>query len=458
MDRYQLERLLRRRAAVLLAAAAIPLAAACSPDDILDVEDPDIINPENIRSASGAEAVRLGALARLNAATSGGESMFLLGGLMADEWSSGDTFEERNTTDQRNVKDSNGNVNTAYRALHRARVAAAQAIVGLEEFGDPDEGWKIGQMYNIQGYIEVMLAEHFCSGIPFSSVEAGVPVYAPGISRDEALERAVGHFDDALAAATGTSAEADTVRWAAQVGKGRALLNLGQYADAATAVAGVPTDFAWFMEHAITTTSNQIWSLNNLVGRWTMADDDGGNGLDFVTADDPRLPRCIGSACKTGGFTSIDKVFDTNANIPFRAQLKWPVRESPVAIISGVEARLIEAEAALAAGSYATPTTGTLAILNDLRADVSMTPLPAELTEDAQEDQLFRERAFWLYSTGHRLGDLRRLVRQYTRPAESVFPTGAYFKGGSYGTDVNFPIPQSEQNNPEFTGCIDRNA
>jgi hypothetical protein len=457
MNRYQLERLLRRHAAVLLAAAAIPLAAACSPDDILDVEDPDIINPENIRSASGAEAVRIGALARLNSATSGGESMFLLGGLMADEWSSGDTFEERNTTDQRNVKDSNGNVNTAYRALHRARVAASQAIVGLEEFGDPDEGWKIGQMYNIQGYIEVMLAEHFCSGIPFSSVEGGTPVYAPGISRDEAFQRAADHFDDALAAATGTSAQADTVRWAAQVGKGRALLNLGQHAAAATAVAGVPTEFAWYMEHAITTTSNQIWSLNNLVGRWTMADNEGGNGLPFVTADDPRLPRCIGTACKTGGFTTIDKVFDTNAAIPFRAQLKWPVRESPVPIIDGVEARLIEAEAALAA-NYATPVTGTLAILNALRSDAGMTPLVAAATADEQEDQLFSERAFWLYSTGHRLGDLRRLIRQYGRPTEDVFPTGPYFKGGDFGTDVNFPIPQSEQNNPEFTGCIDRNA
>jgi hypothetical protein len=56
------------------------------------------------------------------------------------------------------------------------------------------------------------------------------------------------------------------------------------------------------------------------------------------------------------------------------------------------------------------------------------------------------------------LGDLRRLIRQYGRDAESVFPTGAYFKGGVYGTDVNFPIPFEEKNNPSFTGCIDRKA
>jgi len=72
---------------------------------------------------------------------------------------------------------------------------------------------------------------------------------------------------------------------------------------------------------------------------------------------------------------------------------------------------------------------------------------------------MFSERAFWLFGTGHRLGDLRRLVRHYGRAAESVFPTGAYFKGGVYGSDVNLPIPLEESNNPlAQTGCLDRRA
>ena len=29
--------------------------------------------------------------------------------------------------------------------------------------------------------------------------------------------------------------------------------------------------------------------------------------------------------------------------------------------------------------------------------------------------------------------------------------------GGQYGADVNFPVTVDEQNNPAFTGCIDRN-
>ena len=71
---------------------------------------------------------------------------------------------------------------------------------------------------------------------------------------------------------------------------------------------------------------------------------------------------------------------------------------------------------------------------------------------------MFRERAFWLFGTGHRIGDLRRLARQYGRASETVFPTGTYFKGGLYGTDVNIPVPFEERNNPNFHGCLNREA
>ena len=73
-------------------------------------------------------------------------------------------------------------------------------------------------------------------------------------------------------------------------------------------------------------------------------------------------------------------------------------------------------------------------------------------TQEGRVDLLFRERAFTLWLTSHRLGDMRRLVRQYGRPVESVFPTGAFPKGGNYGSDVSFPVPVDERNNPEFAG------
>src|SRR3982751_3234219 len=84
-----------RRTAAIATIAALSAVGCKSPDEFLQVTDPDIINPANVASAAGADAVRLGALARLNTATSGGESLFLLGGLFADEYNNGDSFIAR---------------------------------------------------------------------------------------------------------------------------------------------------------------------------------------------------------------------------------------------------------------------------------------------------------------------------------------------------------------------------
>jgi hypothetical protein len=75
-------------------------------------------------------------------------------------------------------------------------------------------------------------------------------------------------------------------------------------------------------------------------------------------------------------------------------------------------------------------------------------------------DLLFRERAYWLYATGTRQGDLRRLVRQYHRDKNTLYPRGAYAGVGSYGDFIDAPIPisgsYSESPNPYFHGCLSR--
>jgi hypothetical protein len=181
-------------------------------------------------------------------------------------------------------------------------------------------------------------------------------------------------------------------------------------------------------------------------------------GLAFATAGDARLPACRGgtAACTAAGVSN-PRIFDSqNATVlPLWVQLRFPTRDTPWPLATGVEARLIEAEAQLAAGG------AWLATLNALRGTVSgLAPLADPGTPAARADLLFRERAFWLFGTGHRLGDLRRLVRQYGRPADSVFPSGPWVKGGEYGNDVSFPIPQSEENNPQFkrAGCVTTRA
>ena len=63
-----------------------------------------------------------------------------------------------------------------------------------------------------------------------------------------------------------------------------------------------------------------------------------------------------------------------------------------------------------------------------------------------------------MYLTSHRLGDMRRLIRQYGDSAEKVFPTGTTDIGKTYGTSVNFEIPAQELVNPNFHGCLNIGA
>ena len=139
-------------------------------------------------------------------------------------------------------------------------------------------------------------------------------------------------------------------------------------------------------------------------------------------------------------------------------------RSDPVNLASGLDARLVEAEAALQADNF----TAMMTILNALRAappaltatltPAAMPPLPVPANKTAAVTLFFREKAFWTFGRGQRFGDLRRLVRQYGRPQTQVFPTGAFFKGGTYGTDVNLDVSSLELANPQFTACLDRNA
>lgn len=448
-----------RRTAVIaslaaLGAGALPMAS-CSPTEFLEVEDPDIINPSDVQSPAGANAVRLGALGRFNAATSGAESLFLLGGLFADEWINGDSFIARQEIDQRVITPENTFLTTANRALHRARLAAEQATELLAEFVPNAPAWQVAEMHLIQAFVVNVMAEHYCDGLVFSTVIDGREQPGSPIEVTAAFERALDHADDGLALTFGTTADDDRVRHALQVVRGRILMNLDRAAEAATAVAGVPTDFAYTMQHSATTNSNVFWSFNNVARRYNVSDAEGTNGMDFATAGDPRVPVCVGgdSACAA---IDVEEDERDDKRQPLYVQMIWPERESPVTIIGAVEARLIEAEALLAAGDP----DGALQTLNDARLTVSgLAPLTDAGTDAARVDQLFRERAFWLFGRGHRVGDLRRLIRQYERTEDAVFPTGEWHKGGDYGDDVTVPVPQAELNNPNVQqSCLTRDA
>jgi hypothetical protein len=447
--------------AVTLGAA---LAACSATDSLLKADIPDIIPTALTQTPEGALGLANGAFDTFRSITAGSESTWLFGGLLADEWSTSSTFPQNDETDQRHVQDNNSQVTGMLYRLYRTRIRAIEAITALNKYV-PTNRALIAEMYFAKGFAEMQLAQDFCNGIPVSSFVDGVPQPGDPESVDKVFVRAIASYDSALAYATGTDAQSILVARAVRVGKGRALLGLGRYAEAAASVAGVPTSFAYTHTFSLTTGTNTIWGQGLSAGRYVVGDSLEGNArnivvknaLPFVSAKDARLPVTLLTTNGQDGQTRVRRT-------PLYGQL------TAVEVVNGIDARMIEAEAALPRGDSAnflgSDSTTFFAIHNALRAappklgEVQPAPLPALTDPGTAAGRIslhFREKAFWTFSRGQRLGDMRRLVRQYKRAATNVFPVGFHYKGGNYGTDVNFPIVTDERNNPRFNGCTDRN-
>jgi hypothetical protein len=447
-------------ATVLAAVVLVPLSA-CDTKKFLAVTDPDVARPTALGTASALPALYAGAVGAFGQAYNGGNSgleQVQLSAQLSDEFINTETFPTRIEVDQRAQHIDNGTLATTFLDINQARGLAQRAVAGFQQFAkNSADSTGFPEVLSLNGLTYVMFAENYCAAVPLSVVnDDGTFTFGAPLNTVQQLDSAIAKFNQALAVSGAPLTS--TLRYLAQVGKGRALLDKGDFAGAAAAVAGVPTTFQYNYQHSETSNgqNNGLWGLTASVGRFGVADNEGGNGLPFRTdgdvagtTADPRVANKLRPSSGGHGF-------DGGPELQY-VQLKYPLRASPITVEDGVEARLIEAEAALKTGDAA----GALTILNTLRSNASLlglrgysagslAPLTLQATPAAQLNQLFKERAYWLFLTGHRLGDLRRLIRQYGRSAETVFPTGAYFKGGTYGTDVNSPVPQGEQNNPNY--------
>ena len=439
----------RQVAAQAAVFGAVLAAVACDPGKALDVDDVDVVSPGQLNDKSALPTLRNGVLSTFQIAFSGGadlangghEGQITISGLLGDEFLNAESFPDRIAVDRRDILPSNGSLLALFLDLSRARAMADFASGQYNKLDAGAEGQS--EVLSIGAFAYTLFAENYCSGVPFSRLtDTGAIEYGDPQTDDQVLAISVAKFDSAINIAT--EAENDDLVDLARVGKARALLNLGRFADAAAAAADVPTAFEYQVRSSANSLrqNNGIWNYTANTFAFSVPNREGGNGLPFLTANDPRL-----DVVATG-----QRGFDRAT--PFNLQLKYPDLEADVVLASGIEARLIEAETAYRAG---TPGQG-LTILNELRTIADLPALTDPGTQAARVDQLFRERAFWLWGTSHRLGDMRRLIRQYGRAANTVFPTGEYHKGGNYGTDVNIPVSSDERNNPKFTGCLDRDA
>jgi hypothetical protein len=127
--------------------------------------------------------------------------------------------------------------------------------------------------------------------------------------------------------------------------------------------------------------------------------------------------------------------------VPLYTQLKYAQAGSTIRLASRDEARLIIAEADLAAGDF----TGADSIISNFRArggQGAISSTNPDTVKAALLDQ--RNREFFL--EGQHLGDVIRFGETLNPPAGTPYPGGA-----AYGTQLCLPLPDVEKNNnPNF--------
>lgn len=465
-----------------LVALAFTMLSACRPDSLVGVDPPDsFVEPGSIQTPQGSRQLYDHAVTLFDGiygGNSGGTfsfypvNMVMAVGVFTDE------LLRREEAGPIRVDERTGSgaedYGGTYRLFHRARTTAQQAREALKLYGAGVPEALQGQLQALEAFTVVWFAELFCSGIPLTSVPlSGPPVPTRGFTTEELFEISVALFDSA---ATSSADSARMVNLAA-VGKARALLGLGKFSEAAAAVRSVPTDFVYYARYNSSAVSNFI---GNRPQGFQIVDKEGINGLEWSV--DPRTattttPSLTGAMRVTAKYSVVPRA--SSSNLSAAAGTAAP--NTPIRVADGVEARLIEAEAALNAGDP-----GWLAILNTLRASCvgtsacatapgvtasALPPLEDPGTKATREDLLMRERAMWLYLTGHRQGDLRRLVRRYGRAVSDLWPTGLYQNPGfpplvktasthgtQYGGDVVF-TPNTRNSdeqtlNPLYNGCL----
>jgi hypothetical protein len=456
------------RVAVGVALVGAAGLAACNEQELLAVPTPDVVLPKDINGPSALPAAYAAAIGDFQVAYAGGygtgldnnEGIAQMSGLLADELVDAETFNTRIEVDRRATKPINGTTLQTFQDLQRARATTDLVAERFRQFASTDP--RGPEIQALAGFAYVLLAEAYCNGVPTSRVnDDGKFEFGAPQTGQQILTTAVAKFDSAITAAGANGA---TVALnLARIGKGRALLDLNQPAQAAAAVSAVPSSFTYSIQHSENTgrQNNALYAFNYLEGRFAVGDKEGTNGLPFASLNDPRLPIIDAGT----GFDGETELFLTT---------KYPERKAPTPLALGTEARLIEAEAALRTGDLTT----LRAKLNDARANAltysedgapnsQPLPSPPALAASAIPSTAAGQQNL-LFLTSHRLGDMRRLIWQYGRSADAVFPIGPYEPtnsskaGTNFGADVNLPIPQEEQNNPLFlnsgAACANRAA
>lgn len=415
----------------MVAVTATIAAAGCT-DEFLEVTDPTVIDASTIDPVQDLPTFAASGLQNLFDAF---DDAVVYSGWFSGEIWVGDTFPTRNDIGRRVVEFTNGTLLAdLYEPLSLA-ISSNERVQELVEESGVTSDEVLATASLASGYSIVLMAESFCEVVISSSLDnLGSP-----ISPDAAMSEAIERFDRAIAAGT-AAGEQDLVN-AARVGKARALLSIGQFAEASQVATQVPGDLE-FVAPKVDDPSFRA-RLGNTVFSFTLARPSIVTPPYYRALDDPRIEFALllgpdGQPLKSQG-----------NNLDFFAQTKYPEYGAPLRIASGLEARYIHAEAQLKLGNAA-PAEALIAerrIPTAADGDeidfVASTGTLVQLLDQKARD-------FWLEAV--HMGDWQR------NPDSTPYvpPAGAPYYGelgGEFGELTCLPTPRQEVlNNPNYGG------
>lgn len=415
---------------VALCLVALAAVGCDTLDRALEVEAPELIPAERTNDPATASLLIEGTLADFDCAFG---SYIVIGGLVTDEFVEASALANRWPYDRRDVGSSEPRYGTftcqglgVYVPLSTARFTADDVLNKLEGWTDEqvdDRTSLISIAAAYSGYSHVLLGEGFCSGVLLDST------LAPGgeVPPEALFERAAERFTRAIAAAQ--SAGNDTILSMAYVGRARALLNLGRYADAAADARLVPAGFVVNATASNTSTrrQNRVYVQNQLFDIVSVGPEY--RGLSFGGVADPRVDVVETDDVGLDGVTVI------------WAQTKYTSESSSMPIATWEEAQLIIAEAELQDGDLV----AAVEAINRLHEGAGLPPFSSTNSAEIMQ-HLIEERRRELFVESHRLYDVNRFGIALDPPPGTQYP-----KSGLYGDTKCLPLPDIERaNNPNI--------
>jgi hypothetical protein len=384
-------------------------------DDFLTVENPSIVNADDIDALAEASALSFSVQQEFATVY---KNLAMFGGWFTGELLNTDISAERNTNiGRRTINSLDASVLTLFSGL--ARTVSLGTLVTATVKGTVQENSIAAARAEVfNGYAFLYMGEYFCQGV----VNEG-----PAISREAMMDSTIAHLTRGITIAGQVGAAANEVANIGRVGLAEAYLSKGSAALAQSTAESVTAGFTFNLRYSDDLANrgrlgNTIWGSTEVSA-----------APAYRALTDPRVVTRA---------PNVDRINPFDGVTPMWTLDKYKSYSAPIRLASRLEADYVAAEAK-----------GTAAMLTMLQQRRAANGQPAytggtDATSVLREFLEQRTRDF--YVEGKRQADFRR----HPTDLLTLAPTGTpYFKPfvGNYGSQTCWPLPRAETDrNPNF--------